>query len=136
MAKFKHLLVALGASLMLGQLPAHGADIGQDSGFVPEELNQRAMEALIDNDLSSARIYLERAHRLSPNNTDITFNLDQIRKLQTSGASYDVISQQPKATDTPRNEAQTVNGKPSQFPALWAKPASTSVTTSSNTPPR
>ena len=49
--------------------------------YLPGELNERALFALKDNDISTAVILLERAHLLNPNSPDIKANLELVRKI-------------------------------------------------------
>jgi hypothetical protein len=50
--------------------------------YLPGELNERALYALKDNDISTAVILLERAYRLNPNSPDIKANLEIVRKIK------------------------------------------------------
>ena len=49
--------------------------------YLPGELNERALYALKDNDVSTAVILLERAYRLNPHSPDIKANLEIIQKI-------------------------------------------------------
>ena len=49
--------------------------------YLPGELNERALYALKENDISTAVILLERAYRLNPNSPDIKANLEIVRKI-------------------------------------------------------
>ncbi len=49
--------------------------------YLPGELNERALYALKDNDISTAVILLERAYRLNPYSPDIKANLELVRKI-------------------------------------------------------
>ena len=49
--------------------------------YLPGELNERALYALKENDISTAVILLERAYRLNPHSHDIKANLELVRKI-------------------------------------------------------
>ena len=49
--------------------------------YLPGELNERALYALKDHDVSTAVILLERAYRLNPHSPDIKANLELVRKI-------------------------------------------------------
>jgi hypothetical protein len=49
--------------------------------YLPGELNERALFALKDQDVSTAVILLERAYRLNPHSPDIKANLEIVRKI-------------------------------------------------------
>jgi len=76
------LLVVMGlvACSMLRAQPLNVAP--QFDPYLPGELNERALYALKDNDISTAVILLERAYRLNPNSPDIKANLDIVRKIK------------------------------------------------------
>lgn len=64
---------------MLGAQPLNIAP--QFDPYLPGELNERALHALKDHDVSTAVILLERAYRLNPHSPDIKSNLDLVRKI-------------------------------------------------------
>jgi hypothetical protein len=76
------LLVVMGlvACSMLRAQPLNVAP--QFDPYLPGELNERALYALKDNDISTAVILLERAYRLNPNSPDIKANLEIVRKIK------------------------------------------------------
>ena len=49
--------------------------------YLPGELNERALYALKEQDISTAIILLERAYRLNPYSPDIKANLELVRKI-------------------------------------------------------
>jgi len=49
--------------------------------YLPGELNERALYALKEQDISTAVILLERAYRLNPYSPDIKANLELVRKI-------------------------------------------------------
>ena len=49
--------------------------------YLPGELNERALYALKEQDISTAVILLERAYRLNPHSPDIKANLELVRKI-------------------------------------------------------
>lgn len=49
--------------------------------YLPGGLNERALYALKENDISTAVILLERAYRLNPSSPDIKANLELVRKM-------------------------------------------------------
>jgi hypothetical protein len=56
-------------------------DAPQFDPYLPGELNERALYALKENDVSTAVILLERAYRLNPHSPDIKANLELLRQL-------------------------------------------------------
>lgn len=74
------LLMGLLTCSMLNAQPLNIAP--QFDPYLPGELNERALYALKDNDISSAIILLERAYLLNPNSPDIKANLELVRKIK------------------------------------------------------
>ena len=58
--------------------------------YLPGELNERALYALKENDVSTAVILLERAYRLNPHSPDIKTNLELVRKIDQAKAPIQV----------------------------------------------
>jgi len=73
-------VIGLLACTMLRAQPMNMAP--QFDPYLPGELNERALYALKDNDISTAVILLERAYRLNPNSPDIKVNLEIVRKIK------------------------------------------------------
>ncbi|MBU3639556.1 hypothetical protein [Polynucleobacter sp. AP-RePozz3-80-G7] len=67
------------ASSMLSAQPLSGAP--EFDPYLPGELNERALYALKEQDISTAVILLERAYRLNPYSPDIKANLEVVRKI-------------------------------------------------------
>ena len=74
------LVMGMVAVSMLRAQPMNVAP--QFDPYLPGELNERALYALKDNDISTAVILLERAYRLNPNSPDIKANLEIVRKIK------------------------------------------------------
>ena len=75
------LLFVLGlvACSILRAQPSNAAP--QFDPYLPGELNERALYALKNNDVSTAVILLERAYLLNPNSPDIKANLELVREI-------------------------------------------------------
>jgi hypothetical protein len=58
--------------------------------YLPGELNERALYALKENDVSTAVILLERAYRLNPHSPDIKANLELVRKIDQAKAPIQI----------------------------------------------
>ena len=58
--------------------------------YLPGELNERALFALKDQDVSTAVILLERAYRLNPHSPDIQANLEVVRKIAKEKAPIQI----------------------------------------------
>lgn len=58
--------------------------------YLPGELNERALYALKDRDLSTAVILLERAYRLNPHSPDIKNNLELLRGIDQENTSIEI----------------------------------------------
>jgi hypothetical protein len=77
----------LGCS-MLGAQPLNTAP--QFDPHLPGELNERALYALKDHDVSTAVILLERAYRLNPHSPDIKANLEVVRQIAQDKAAIQI----------------------------------------------
>ena len=75
--------------------------VTQFDQYLPGELNERALKSLIEDDLSSASIYIERAYRLNPLSPDINQNRELIRSLNADKTTYQV-SQPASSTNIVR----------------------------------
>ena len=73
------LVIGMLASAMLRAQPSDKAP--QFDPYLPGELNERALYALKQQDISTAVILLERAYRLNPYSPDIKANLEVVRKI-------------------------------------------------------
>jgi hypothetical protein len=73
------LVMGLLATTLLRAQPSDKAP--QFDPYLPGELNERALYALKEQDISTARILLERAYRLNPYSPDIKTNLEIVRKI-------------------------------------------------------
>ncbi|MBU3613080.1 hypothetical protein [Polynucleobacter sp. MG-27-Goln-C1] len=89
--------------------------------YLPGELNERALYALKDGDVSTAIILLERAYLLNPNSPDIKANLEVVRKIDQAKAPIQ-INGEPIYLDALGNTVTAEEGV--DVPALWpaAKP--------------
>jgi hypothetical protein len=61
--------------------------------YLPGELNERALYALKDNDISTAVILMERAYLLNPNSPDIKANLELVRKIAQDKTPLEVTGE-------------------------------------------
>jgi hypothetical protein len=73
------LVIGMVASSILSAQPLSGAPVFDP--YLPGELNERALYALKERDVSTAVILLERAYRLNPHSPDIKANLEVVRKI-------------------------------------------------------
>ena len=73
------LVIGMVASSMLSAQPLSGPPVFDP--YLPGELNERALYALKEQDISTAVILLERAYRLNPHSPDIKANLEAVRKI-------------------------------------------------------
>ena len=73
------LVIGMVASSMLSAQPLSGPPVFDP--YLPGELNERALYALKEQDISTAVILLERAYRLNPHSPDIKANLEVVRKI-------------------------------------------------------
>ncbi len=113
------LVMGLLASALLRAQPSTVAP--QFDPYLPGELNERALYALKDGDVSTAIILLERAYLLNPNSPDIKANLEVVRKIDQAKAPIQ-INGEPIYLDALGN---TVTAEERvDVPALWpaAKP--------------
>jgi hypothetical protein len=87
--------------------------------YLPGELNERALYALQEQDISTAVILLERAYLLNPNSPDIKANLEVVRKIAQEKTPIEVNGE-VIYLDALGNKA-TIE-KPLDVPALWPEP--------------
>ena len=73
------LVIGLLASSMLSAQSLNSAP--EFDPYLPGQLNERALYALKEQDISTAVILLERAYRLNPHSPDIKANLELVRKI-------------------------------------------------------
>ena len=91
-------------------------DAPQFDPYLPGELNERALYALKDNDVSTAVILLERAYRLNPHSPDIKANLELVRKINQTKALIQ-INGEVVYLDALGNAVSA--DKAVDIPALW-----------------
>lgn len=84
--------------------------------YLPGELNERALYALKENDVSTAVILLERAYRLNPNSPDIKANLELVRRIEQANSPIE-IQGEVVYLDVLGNTVST--DKAIDIPALW-----------------
>lgn len=110
------MLVLLAGSFVHAQ-PSTGAP--QFDPYLPGELNERALYALKNDDISTALILLERAYRLNPNSPDIKSNLEIVRNINQQKLSIQVTGEviYPDASGNPLSNTQS-----EEIPALWENP--------------
>lgn len=84
--------------------------------YLPGELNERALYALRDRDISTAVILLERAYRLNPYSPDIKANLELVRKIDQNKVPIQ-INGEVINLDAIGNTA--IMEKTLDIPALW-----------------
>jgi len=82
------LVMGMLASALLQAQPSTNAP--QFDPYLPGELNERALYALKDQDISTAVVLLERAYRLNPHSPDIQANLEVVRKIQQEKAPIQI----------------------------------------------
>lgn len=82
------LLMGMLASAMLRAQPYDKAP--QFDPYLPGELNERALYALKEQNISTALILLERAYRLNPHSPDIKANLELVRKIDKEKISIQI----------------------------------------------
>jgi hypothetical protein len=82
------LLMGMLASAMLRAQPYDKAP--QFDPYLPGELNERALYALKEQDISTALILLERAYRLNPHSPDIKANLELLRMIDKEKISIQI----------------------------------------------
>ena len=80
--------MAMFASGLLQAQPSSKAP--QFDPYLPGELNERALYALKEQDVSTAVILLERAYRLNPHSPDILANLEVVRKINQEKAPIQI----------------------------------------------
>lgn len=84
--------------------------------YLPGELNERALSALKDHDVSTAVILLERAYRLNPHSPDIKANLEVVRKIDQDKAAIQING---KAIDLDAFGKTMSSEGAIDIPALW-----------------
>jgi hypothetical protein len=115
------LVMGLVTYSMLRAQPFSGAP--QFDPHLPGELNERALYALKENDVSTAVILLERAYRLNPYSPDIKANLELVRKIDPDKSAIEVNGE-VIYLDALGNTASPE--KTLDIPALWPEPQLTS----------
>ena len=108
------LVMGLFASSMLSAQPLSGPPVFDP--YLPGELNERALYALKEQDISTAVILLERAYRLNPNSPDIKANLEAVRKIAQEKNPIE-INGEVVYLDALGNSVST--DKVVDIPALW-----------------
>ena len=86
--------------------------------YLPGALNEAALKNLVDDDLRSAKINIERAYRLNPLSPDINANLEVIRNLSKNQGAYQVIQKEQL------NDASGIDGSTQadgSIPAIWPR---------------
>ena len=73
---------------MLSAQPLSGPPVFDP--YLPGELNERALYALKEQDISTAVILLERAYRLNPHSPDIKTNLEVVRKIAQEKTAIEI----------------------------------------------
>ena len=118
------LLLAMGllACSMLKAQPLNEAP--QFDPYLPGELNERALYALKENDVSTAVILLERAYRLNPHSPDIKANLELLRKIDQAKVPTQ-INGEVVYLDPLGNTVST--DKVVDVPALWPESQAKSI---------
>lgn len=110
------LLLVMGL-LAIPSLRAQPADKApQFDPYLPGELNERALYALKEQDISTARILLERAYRLNPHSPDIKANLEAVRKIDQQKAPVQVDG---KVVYLDALGNTVIPEAPVESPALW-----------------
>lgn len=87
-SSFLFLVMGLFACSMLSAQSLNSAP--EFDPYLPGELNERALYALKDQDISTAVILLERAYRLNPHSPDIKANLEVVRKIAQEKAPIQI----------------------------------------------
>ena len=108
------LVMGLVACSMLSAQPLSGAP--EFDPYLPGELNERALYALKEQDISTAVILLERAYRLNPHSPDIKANLEIVRKIAQEKNPIE-INGEVVYLDALGNSVST--DKVVDIPALW-----------------
>ena len=108
------LVMGLVACSMLSAQPLSGAP--EFDPYLPGELNERALYALKEQDISTAVILLERAYRLNPHSPDIKANLEVVRKIAEEKTPTE-INGEVVYLDVLGNSAGA--DKVIDIPALW-----------------
>ena len=108
------LVMGMVASSMLSAQPLNGPPVFDP--YLPGELNERALYALKEQDISTAVILLERAYRLNPHSPDIKTNLEVVRKIAQEKTPIE-INGEVVYLDALGNSVST--DKVIDVPALW-----------------
>ena len=108
------LVIGMVASSMLSAQPLSGVPVFDP--YLPGELNERALYALKEQDISTAVILLERAYRLNPHSPDIKANLEAVRKIAQEKNPIE-INGEVVYLDALGNSVST--DKVVDIPALW-----------------
>jgi len=108
------LVMGLFVSSMLSAQPLNG--VPEFDPYLPGELNERALYALKEQDISTAVILLERAYRLNPHRPDIKVNLEVVRKIAQEKTPIE-INGEVVYLDALGNSVST--DKVVDIPALW-----------------
>lgn len=87
--------------------------------YLPGELNERALYALKDDDVSTALILLERAYRLNPNSPDIKANLEIVRNIEKQKVPIQVSGEVIYLDASGNPVTPEING---EVPPLWSAP--------------
>ncbi len=80
--------------------------------YHPEALNEAAMDALVQGDMGTARILIERAMRIAPGNGSIEHNRQMIVRAQQEG-----LTVRPTAGVAASAQGQASAMLP--LPAIW-----------------
>lgn len=86
--------------------------------YLPGELNEQSLSSLADDDIDSARIFIERAYRLNPLSPDINANLALIRKIYNDQNRYQIS--RGKYTSN-LEELRAKEKLDNALPSLWPK---------------
>ena len=108
------LVMGLLATTLLRAQPYDKAP--QFDPYLPGELNERALYALKEQDISTARILLERAYRLNPHSPDIKANLEVVRRIGQQKAPVQVDG---KVVYLDALGNTVIPEAPIESPALW-----------------
>jgi hypothetical protein len=108
------LMMGLLACSTLGAQPSNIAT--QFDPYLPGELNERALYALKDHDVSTAVILLERAYRLNPHSPDIKANLEIVRKIDQDKAAIQIDG---AVIYMDAFDKTVISEKTLDIPALW-----------------
>jgi len=110
------LVIGLLASSMLSAQSLNSAP--EFDPYLPGQLNERALYALKEQDISTAVILLERAYRLNPHSPDIKANLELVRKIAQEKTPVQ-LNGEVVYLDALGNTVS--NDKVVDLPALWPR---------------